>query len=372
MFKGGLSFTAYFLDAIVAFMSDGHTTVVITSGTILRTLLFMVLMVGLYYLRDLALIILTAVVLASSIEPGILWFGKRGVGRLPAVIIMYLLIAIMVVTFFYFFVPPVLDDLVGFLGTLPQQATAFSFGGESGIMLFEKAFESIDVLSLQQWFSQFRTAISGTSGGVVNVISTFFGGILSFILILVLSFYFAVQETGIDDFLRIITPVRHQEYVLGLWKRAQFKIGLWMQGQILLALIVGVLAYLGLTILGVPYALLLAILAAFFELIPIFGPLLAAIPGIIIAFGEAGTSLALMTIALYVIIQQFENHLIYPLVVRKVVGVPPLLVIIALIAGGKLAGFLGIILSVPVAAALREYVDDIQKAKNARSQVPLP
>ncbi len=352
--------------------SEGQTTVVITSGTILRVILFGALMVALYYLRDLALIILTAVVIASSIEPGVLWFGKRRIGRLPAVIIMYLLVAIVVVTFFYFFVPPVLDDLVGFLGVLPQQATAFTIGGESGLSFFERAFESTDIFSLQQWFSGFRSALSDTSGGLINVISTFFGGILSFFLIIVLSFYFAVQETGIDDFLRIITPVRHQEYILGLWKRSQFKIGLWMQGQILLALIVGVLAYLGLTILGVPYALLLAILVAFFELIPIFGPILSAIPGVIIAFGDGGTSLALMTIALYVIIQQFESHLIYPLVVRKVVGVPPLLVIIALIAGAKLAGFLGVILSVPVAAAFREYVDDIQKAKNARRQVPLP
>ena len=102
-----------------------------------------------------------------------------------------------------------------------------------------------------------------------------------------------------------------------------------MQGQVILALIIGVLVYLGLTILGVRYALLLAVLAGVFEIIPIFGPILAAIPAVLIGFIDGGASMALFVIGLYTIIQQFENQLIYPLVVRKVVGVPPLLVILA-------------------------------------------
>ena len=116
-------------------------------------------------------------------------------------------------------------------------------------------------------------------------------------------------------------------------------------------------------ILGVKYALLLAILAAVTELIPLFGPILAAIPAILIGFLDGGTTLGLMVLGLYVIIQQFENHLIYPLVVKKVVGVPPLMVIIALLIGAQLAGFLGIIIAVPVAAALMEFVNDIEKDK---------
>ena len=140
------------------------------------------------------------------------------------------------------------------------------------------------------------------------------------------------------------------------------KIGKWMQGQLLLGVLIGVLVYLGLTILGVPYALLLAVLAALFELIPLFGPILASIPAIALGFLQS-FSLGFMVVGLYVIIQQFENHLIYPLVVRKVVGVSPILVIISLIVGAKLAGFLGLILAVPIAAAIVEFTDDIQKDK---------
>ena len=200
-----------------------------------------------------------------------------------------------------------------------------------------------------------------------QTMSTVFGGVLSLILIIVLSFYFAVQEDGVGKFLRIVLPLRYEDYVLGLWKRSEYKIGRWLQGQLLLGLLIGVLVYLGLMILGVPNALLLAIFAAFFEIIPVFGPILAAIPSTLIAVTQSGPTLALLVIGFYIIIHQFENQLIYPLVVKKVVGIPPILVILALLVGFKLAGVLGIILSVPVSAVLVEILDDVQKDKQARS-----
>jgi predicted PurR-regulated permease PerM len=129
--------------------------------------------------------------------------------------------------------------------------------------------------------------------------------------------------------------------------------------------LVGVLVYLGLFLLGVPYALLLAVLAAVFELIPLFGPILAAIPAILIAFVDGGIILAVLVIGLYVVIQQFESQVVYPLLVRKMVGISPIVVIIALIAGFQLAGFLGILLSAPVAAVIVELFKDYERKKHA-------
>jgi len=177
------------------------------------------------------------------------------------------------------------------------------------------------------------------------------------------SFYFAINEKGIEEFLRILTPKEKEEYIVGLWKRSQAKIGLWMQGQLLLGVLIGVLVYLVLAVLGVPYALPLGVIAGLFELIPVFGPILSAVPGIALAFTTGGFTLALMVLGAYVIIQQLENNLIYPLVVTKVVGVPPVLVILALLIGAKLAGILGILLSVPLAAVLQEVFDDWGKFK---------
>jgi predicted PurR-regulated permease PerM len=180
---------------------------------------------------------------------------------------------------------------------------------------------------------------------------------------LVLSFYFAVQERGIDDFLRIITPTRRHTYILDLWKRAQHKIGRWLQGQLLLSLIVGVMLFIGLVLMDVRYALLLALVAAVLELIPVFGSILAAVPAVAIAFIDVGTMKALWVIVLYIVVNQIEGNVIYPWVVQKVVGVPPLVVILAIIAGFQLAGFLGVLIAVPIAAAVQEWVGDVQRGK---------
>lgn len=342
-------------------MKDHPTRIEISTGTMLRAILLVLLVALLFYLRDLVLIIITAIVLASAMEPGISRLSRWRISRLPSVIIIYLSVAIVFVGLFYFLVPPLLDDAVNFINTLPEKITLIENQGLSGVPKSLGQFS--DLLPLQDLFQSAQSIATGAGGGLFKTTSALFGGLLSFLLIVVISFYFAVQETGVDDFLRVVSPLKHQAYVLSLWKRSQAKIGLWMQGQLLLALIVAVLTYLGLVILGVPYALFLAAIIAIFELIPVFGPILGAIPAVLVAFSTGGMSLGLLTIGLYLIIQQFENHLIYPLVVRKVVGVPPLLVIIGLIAGGSIAGFLGVILSVPVAAAIKELIDDISKAR---------
>ena len=163
--------------------------------------------------------------------------------------------------------------------------------------------------------------------------------------------------------MRIITPAAEQVYVLNLWKRSQEKIGKWIQGQLILAAIVGVLLYLGLTILGVPNALLLSLIAAAFELIPVFGQFIAAVPAVAVGFGSGGVTEALLVAGLYIVIQQFEANLIYPVVVKKVVGIPPLLVILSLLIGFKLVGFLGVLLSVPIAGAVQEFLSDVDKEK---------
>lgn len=338
-----------------------NITINIAPGSIINVILFVLLIGLLFFLRDIVLIVLTAVVLASSIEPGVLFFMRHGLNRVVSVLLLYGVLILGILIALFVFAPPLLEDAANFLSNLP--ATLESINVNQGVTDSLFPGEGVVKLSPAQFADQIRTTFSTFTGGVFSTLSSFFGGIISFVLIIVFSIYFAVQETGIDDFLRVVTPVKHEKYVLSLWKRSQDKIGKWMQGQLLLGLIVGILIYLGLTILGIPHALLLAVLAALFELIPVFGQILAAIPAVAIAFSTGGVSGALFIVGLYTIVQQFEAHLIYPLVVKKVVGVPPLLVILALLIGAKLAGFLGILLSVPIAAALQEFVSDIQKTK---------
>lgn len=352
----------------MASLSPRDVNVHITAGSIVIAILFLLLVALLWYLSEIVLIVLTAVVIASAMEPGIRSFIRWGLPRILAVIALYLLIAGIFFGILFFFLPPILDDAANFLARLPDTLRSFNIPGNFSNSVLPLG----DIASLVSSADLLRNVSTtlGGSGGVVATLSAFFGGIVSFVLVIVFSFYFSVQETGVDEFLRVVTPVKYESYVLGLWHRSQEKIGKWMQGQLLLAVLVGMLLYLGLTILGVPYALLLAVLAALFELIPVFGQFLAAIPAIAVAFVEGGVTQSFMVMGLYVLVQQFEAHLIYPLVVKKVVGVPPLLVILALLVGAKLAGFVGVLLSVPVAAAIREFVSDIEhrRAKESSQQ----
>jgi predicted PurR-regulated permease PerM len=219
---------------------------------------------------------------------------------------------------------------------------------------------SINIQEISDSISSFTESLNL---GAFNTVVSVFGGFLSFILMVVLSFYLSVDENGVAKFLRIVTPLKHEKYILNLWQRAQHKIGLWMQGQLVLAVIIGMLVFLGLTLLGVKNALLLSFLAAVFEIIPLFGPILASIPAVVLSFVSGGISTSVLVIGLYVIIHQFENHLIYPLVVKKVIGVSPIVSIVALVAGWELFGFLGMVLSVPVATAFMEFLDDLEKDK---------
>lgn len=336
-------------------------TISITPGTIVKAVFILALAWLLFTLRDLALIVLTAIVIASALEPGIAALTRYRIPRILSVIVMYATLLGTFFLVFYLFVPSILDEFTSFVVSLPVYLEAFTrmgvFETYSGILGLPPAtaFSSVHILAQVREVFDFW-GFFGTAGQI-------FGGLFAFILIMVFSFYFALVKTGVEDFIRIASPAAHRPYLLDLWRRSQHKIGLWMQGQLLLAFIVGVLVYLGLTVLGVPYALMLAVIAALFEIIPVFGPILAAIPAVIIAFAAGGTPLGLFVIALYIIVQQFENHLIYPLVVTHVVGVPPLLVILALIIGAELAGFLGIVLSVPIAATLQEFIRDMQEGK---------
>jgi len=339
-------------------MGDRQISISITSGTVVKTLLILGLAWLVYTLSDLVMVMLTAIVIASGLEPASQWFAKRHVPRVAAVLIVYLTFFAVFFGMFYFFLPPVLAETAGFVSAIPQYMDSFQPSFDQTSIL-----GGGDALSLDEIAAQVRALLNNITNDAFSTASAVFGGVFSFVLILVFSFYFAVQERGIEDFLRIVVPRSHESYVLGLWKRAQKKIGLWMQGQLLLGLIVGILTYLGLMVLGVQYALVLAVLAGLFEIIPVFGPTLSAIPAVMIAFVDGGVTLGFLVIALYIIIQQFENHLIYPLVVTKVVGVPPLIVILALIIGAKLAGFLGILLAVPIAAALQEFVKDLESSK---------
>ena len=298
-------------------MEAEHITLRIPAATIAKVFFVAILFALAYYLHDILLVVLGAVVVASSIEPAIKWFIAHKIPRLLAVIIIYFGLALLCIGAFYFLFIPLLAELQDFLNEMPKFVSSLSVDSiKSANLVSPSAADSLfNAIPIDSIVNKVGTVISSLSQNFFSTASTFLGGLLSFVLIVVLSFYLSVQQDGIVNFLKTISPSRHRRYVVGLWTRAETKIGLWLQGQILLCVIVAVLVYLGLMLLGIQHALLLAFLAGIFELIPLFGPILSAVPGIAVAFVNGGFAFAVITAALYLIIQQFENQLIYPLVV---------------------------------------------------------
>jgi len=237
---------------------------------------------------------------------------------------------------------------------------------------FPELIEKVNI-GFQEWWGQYRTDVNLQSfldnfsnklnqatSSIFGTVVGLFGGLFSFGIVLVISFYLAVQEKGVKRFFISMTPSEHQHYVSDLINRIQIRIGGWLRGQLLLMLIIGSLTFIGLYFLGVKYALTLALIAGILELIPYIGPFIALIPAVILAFVQS-PMLALLVIVLYVVIQQLENYVIVPQVMKKAVNLNPIVIIVVMLIGAKLAGVMGVILSIPLTAAIAEFLKDFQK-----------
>jgi len=340
-------------------MNEEKITIDISILSLIKILLFVILAWVVFELRAVIGVLLASVVIASSVDPAARWFSAYRIPRVISVVLVYLAAFTILGLVFYLILPPLVSEMGGFLTDLPDNIETFE---PKNILSFlpelPKSFNNV----LRDAILNFRDYSFESTSGLLAGIAKIFGGAVSFIMIIVISFYLSVEERGIENFLKIVTPKEYEGYALDLWNRSRRKIGLWFQGQLLLGLLVGILVFLGLTILGVKYALLLAILSGILEIIPVFGPIISAVPAIGVAFTQKPV-LGIAVLVLYVIIQQFENHLIYPLVVRKTIGIPPLLVILSIFIGGVLAGVFGIMLAVPVATVLVEFINDFARRK---------
>ena len=351
----------------MASSSGSNFTITISTGTIVRIILFLLLAFALYYFRNLVLVILTSIVIASFVEPGALWLARFKIKRVLGVVIIYIISLSVLSAMFYALAPIVINETAFLLSSTTEyfgvNPDAVQSNGQAAISGAKDIVESISANApLAELVADVRALTSTLSSGFLKTVSDLFGGIFNLLLIIVLSFYFSVQKRGIEDFLRIVTPLHHEEYVLDLWKRSRYKIGLWIRGQLLLGLVMSVLVFAGLVLLGVDYALLIAISVLVFELVP-FGLILSIIPAVLLAYLDGGGSLAFLTGLFFLLIQQIETYVISPLIMNRVIGISPLVVILSVLIGAKAAGFWGLVLAIPVAVVILEFMDDVEKKK---------
>lgn len=335
---------------------DEQKTINISTSTILRVIFIILLLIFVYLIRDVIILFIFALIIASAIAPVVNFLEKIKIPRIIGALIFYIFIIGIIVFASSLIVPGLAKNIKELSSNLPDYIESLSIKFES-IRDTSSKYGAI-LNKIQEYLSGIGETLKDIGSNVVSTVVGVFGGVFSALLILVMSFYISVQKKGVQRVLTAIVPIHYRDHLLDLWERAQKKLGKWLQGQLFLGIIVGVLVYIGLYFLNIKFAILLAILAGILEIFPYIGPWIAGIPAVILGFLQAPI-LGLWVLLLYLIVQQLENYLIVPLVMSKVVGLNPIMVILALLIGGKLGGILGMILSVPLAAVFAELLRDL-------------
>jgi len=335
-------------------------TINISSGIIFRVFFVILFLIFLYLIRDVIIIFLFALIIASAVTPAVNVLNKIKIPRVIGALLVYILFFGILAFLIYLVVPSISGDLAALASNFPGYIEKLTTKFQTLREHFSRYQAIFDQLT--NYLNTVKQSLQNSAPKLFSGALNIFGGFSSLVLVLVISFYLSVQKSGIQRTLTAIIPLQYRDYLLNLWERAQKKLGRWLQGQLFLGLIVGSMVYIGLYFLDVKFALLLAILAGGLEIFPYIGPVIAGIPAVIVGFLQAPI-LGFWVLILYVAVQQVENHLMVPLVVGKVVGLNPVTIILALLIGGKLGGILGVILAVPLAAVFAEFLRDLIKKR---------
>ena len=306
--------------------------------------------------QDIIILFFIVLVLVAALSPVVDFWSKK-INRALATSLVYLLILACLVLIGFVIIPPVATQVRSLSYDLPYLSKQIFpvFGAWRDVIDFSTQ-------SLTSLASQLQTVSSSIYSTTVG----FIGGVVGVFTVLVLTFYLLLEEQGAKNFLYKYLPIQNRETYIEIMQKVGLKMGAWMRGQLFLALVVGVIDFAGLVIIGVPYALTLGVWAGLTEIIPYIGPVLGAIPAIIIALTISPIQ-GLLVLIFFIVVQQVESNFLVPKIMQKAVGLSPVIIILVLLIGGKLAGILGIILAVPVAATIGVFVQELPKLKNTQT-----
>lgn len=336
--------------------SNQPLRITFTPLTILKFFSVLLLLIFVYVIRDILLLIFVSMVLAAAFDPWVDAMKRKGLPRPLGIILIYVILISIFVFAFVMMIPPMVEQLTQLYASFPSLLQNFSSVLDT--------FQGFSIKEgLQQGIGGSLNSLQPSQAvtGIFSVIGNFVGGLFGVFLTLVMTFYMVVKEDNIGKLVKTFSPKKYEKFSMEMLRDISKKMGLWLRGQLMLGVIVGVMVYIPLKILGVQYALVLAVLSGVTELIPFVGPWIGAIPGILIASIQAPI-LGLAAAVIYIVIQQLENNIITPKLMSKVVGLSPLVVIVALLIGIKVAGILGALMAVPAAliiSTLLKYMDRI-------------
>lgn len=331
------------------------TTIEISSLTLFKILAVVLALAFLYYISDIVLMVFIALILSSAIGPWVNWLQKWKVPRTLGTIFIYVLGFGLFFLSLWLLINPISIEIRNLADDFPDYWQQINYGWQS----FDKFSQS------HGWQQEVALAINSIESTATALATNLFGGAISFVggaftvlMVLVIAFYLSVYDNQMKKKIALLAPKKYESYSIHLIDRMQEKIGLWLRGQMVLSLVIFIMTYAGLSLLGVKYALVLALLAGVTEVIPYFGPIIAGVPAIFVAFTQ-DPYLGLMTLLMFFIIQQSENYFITPQIMRKAVGLNPVVIIVAMLVGARIAGIAGILIALPVTTALSVIIGDI-------------
>lgn len=301
-----------------------------------KTIIFAVLLLLslglLYILRDLILELFVALLLTTILEPMVSTMSKFKIPRIVSILVTYILVIGFLGGTISLIIPAVVDQTESFINALPNYLSNIGVtpAVSSGVL---SSFVNNNAGSAPGAIFQFTFS-------VVNIV-------IAFITVLVFTFYMLMSRNKLEDQLGTFFGEEKKNEFGEIIDSLEKKLGGWARGELAIMFAIGIATYIGLRILGIPYALPLSILGGIFEIAPFLGPILAAIPSIVIGFGISpitGVGVAALTF----LIHELEGYILVPKIMEKSVGVSPLVTLIALAVGARLAGVVGVIISVPV------------------------
>lgn len=319
----------------------------ISHKTIIFIVFFLLGLWVLYQIRQIILALFIAVIFVSALNPVVDKIQNYRLPRWLAILVIYIIFLSSIVAILAYLIPPLIDQTSTFIN-------------KSGVYLKQLPTFGIDPENLTSQFSQFGLL----PANIFKVTVEFFSNIFSLIFVIIVTYYLLLERKNLKFYLTVLFGEGKEKQAEDFVNKIEKQLGGWVRGEIILMTAIGVLTYIGLRLLGIEFALALAIFAGIFEIIPNIGPIISAIPAILIGFSSSPV-LGLTVAALYFLIQQFESSIIAPKVMQRAVGVNPLVVILSLAIGLKLAGTVGAILAVPLVLVIRVVFEEFLTRKSS-------
>jgi len=307
----------------------------ISHRTIIFAVFFVILLRFLYYINDIILQLVVAMLITAILNPTVTKLHKRGVPRAASVLIVYFAVLAFFIFSFVVLTPALIDQTTRFATSLPRLI------GEVSLPLFV----------VENLTDQFTTVLSALPAHIVKIGVSVFSNTISLLAVIIFALYFLLYRERLEPTLSKLLPEQIKVKVIETIGIIETRLGGWARGQFILMVTVGITTYIGLLILGVPFAVPLALIAGILEIIPNIGPFLSAVPAVIVGFGISPLT-GIATAALYFLIQQIENYVFVPKVMEKSAGVNPIMTLLALVIGFRVAGVVGAVLSVPTVITL--------------------